>query len=64
MIELKNLTFTVPETEDGAKTRTIIDNLSFTFEKGRFYAITGPNGSGKTSLLLAIKDYLLHSRHT
>ncbi|NJL59193.1 MAG: ATP-binding cassette domain-containing protein [Desulfobacteraceae bacterium] len=47
---MENLTFTVPETEDGAKPRTIIDNLSFNFEKGRFYAITGPNGSGKTTL--------------
>jgi len=50
MIELKNITFTVPETEDGSAQLTIIDNLSFTFEKGRFYAITGPNGSGKTTL--------------
>jgi Fe-S cluster assembly ATP-binding protein len=50
MIELKNITFTVAETEDGSAKRTIIDNLSFTFEKGRFYAITGPNGSGKTTL--------------
>jgi Fe-S cluster assembly ATP-binding protein len=50
MIELKNITFTVPETEDGSAQRTIINNLSFTFENGRFYVITGPNGSGKTSL--------------
>jgi len=50
MIELKNITFTVPKTEDGSTQRTIIDNLSFTFENGRFYAITGPNGSGKTTL--------------
>lgn len=50
MIELKNITFTVAESEDGSAKRTIIDNLSFTFEKGRFYAITGPNGSGKTTL--------------
>ncbi len=49
MIELKNIRFTVA-TEDGGAQRTIIDNLSFTFEKGRFYAITGPNGGGKTTL--------------
>ncbi|WP_231714494.1 ATP-binding cassette domain-containing protein [Desulfonema ishimotonii] len=30
--------------------KTIIDDLSFTFEKGKFYGITGPNGGGKTSL--------------
>ena len=30
--------------------RTIIENVTFTFENGDFYAITGPNGSGKTTI--------------
>jgi Fe-S cluster assembly ATP-binding protein len=30
--------------------RTIINGINFTFEKGKFYTITGPNGSGKTTL--------------
>ena len=30
--------------------RTIIDGVNFTFEKGKFYVVTGPNGSGKTTL--------------
>ncbi len=53
MLELKNIIFYAKDTEtkegDGNR-RAIIDNISFTFEKGRFYAITGPNGSGKTTL--------------
>jgi len=33
---------------------TIIENLSFTVEKGETMAIIGPNGAGKTTLLRAI----------
>jgi len=45
MLELKNLYFTVQESDgiSGAR-RNIIDAMNFTFEKGKFYAITGPNG--------------------
>lgn len=53
MLELKNVTFTVNETtgkNKGPVSRTIIPNLDFTFEKGKFYCVTGPNGSGKTTL--------------
>jgi Fe-S cluster assembly ATP-binding protein len=52
MLEVRNLVFMAHDAESntGAKDRAIIDNVSFTFEKGRFYAITGPNGSGKTTL--------------
>ena len=51
MLELKNLYFTVQESDgiSGAR-RNIIDGIDFTFEKGKFYVITGPNGSGKTTL--------------
>ena len=49
MLELKDLYFSVA-VENGDAQRHIIDDLSFTFEKGKFYAITGPNGSGKTTL--------------
>lgn len=31
--------------------RTIIDDFSFAFKRGRIYTIVGPSGSGKTSLL-------------
>ncbi|MBE1426900.1 Fe-S cluster assembly ATP-binding protein [Desulfomicrobium macestii] len=53
MLELKNITYRVPESDVDAQSpsgRTIIHDLSFTFEAGGFYAITGPNGSGKTTL--------------
>ena len=36
---------------DGSKKRMILEDLSFQFEKGKFYTILGPSGSGKTTLL-------------
>ncbi len=36
---------------DGNKKRMILNELSYTFEKGKFYTIFGPSGSGKTTLL-------------
>ena len=36
---------------DGGYERTILNDLSFSFEEGRFYSILGPSGSGKTTLL-------------
>ena len=50
MLELKNLYFTIPDHEKSGGIRNIIDGINYTFDDGKFYAITGPNGSGKTSL--------------
>lgn len=36
---------------DGGKKRVILNELSYTFETGKFYTILGPSGSGKTTLL-------------
>lgn len=36
---------------DGGQKRMILEDLSFQFEKGKFYTILGPSGSGKTTLL-------------
>lgn len=37
--------------QDGDSKRYIFQDLSYTFEKGKFYAILGESGSGKTTLL-------------
>lgn len=52
MIELKDLRFSAGDTDpDGnVYTKNIINGVDFTFEKKKFYAITGPNGSGKTTI--------------
>lgn len=36
---------------DGGMKRTILDGLTYSFEKGKFYTILGPSGSGKSTLL-------------
>ena len=36
---------------DGSKKRVILDCLSYSFEKGKFYTILGHSGSGKSTLL-------------
>lgn len=46
--ELKNLSYGYV---DGNKKRMILNDLSYTFEKGKLYTIFGPSGSGKTTLL-------------
>lgn len=53
MLELRDIGFSVPDSDAGAEPgfrKTIVDDITFTFEPGRFYAITGPNGSGKTTI--------------
>ena len=39
---------------DGGYERRILNDLSYTFESGKFYTILGPSGSGKTTLLSII----------
>lgn len=36
----------------------IIDNFSYEFETGKFYAVMGPSGIGKTSLINCIMDLI------
>ena len=53
MLELRNIGFSVPVSDSAAEPdsqKSIVDDITFTFEPGRFYAITGPNGSGKTTI--------------
>lgn len=48
MLELTDVTLTYP---DGDSRLTALDHVSLQVERGRFAAITGPSGSGKSSLL-------------
>ncbi len=50
MIDVKKIDYSIDGTQ-------ILDDLSFKFEKGRFYGILGPNGSGKTTFLDILSGY-------
>lgn len=51
ILETKNLFFTYP---DGDAKRIILNDVSVSFEKGKFYTILGASGSGKTTFLSLI----------
>ncbi len=51
MLKLENVTYSYI---DGGNKRTILDNINYEFEAGKFYTILGPSGSGKTTLLSII----------
>ncbi|MDU7360802.1 MAG: ABC transporter ATP-binding protein [Propionibacteriaceae bacterium] len=48
MLELTDVTLTYPDGDDRVKA---LNNVSLTVEAGTFAAVTGPSGSGKSSLL-------------
>lgn len=50
MLKIQNLTATVSE-------KQILKDISYTFEKGKTYAIMGPNGSGKSTLASAVMGH-------
>jgi Fe-S cluster assembly ATP-binding protein len=49
-LEIKNLSVNISEKE-------ILKDINLSFSKGRIYAIFGPNGVGKTTLLKAIMGF-------
>lgn len=38
--------------------KSVIHDLSATFDRGHFYGIVGPNGSGKTTLIDLLAGHL------
>ena len=52
MVEIKNYCKSI-------KSRPILNNVSYNFEYGKIYGISGHNGSGKTMLLRAIAGLLV-----
>ena len=54
-IELKNVTYTYPLTKEPA-----LKNISFSFERGKFYGIIGENAGGKTTLCNLLRGLIPH----
>lgn len=48
----------VQDLNAGYNDTMILKNINFTFQKGKFYGILGPNGSGKTTFLKVISGVL------
>lgn len=48
MLELKNVC------KGFSKEHSVLDGVSYTFDKGKVYGLMGPNGSGKTVLLKTV----------
>lgn len=46
ILTLKNISYRYAETE-----KPVLDNISYNFEAGRLYCITGASGEGKTTLI-------------
>lgn len=51
ILKLENVKFRYP---DASKNDYILDNINYSFELGKIYAIKGKSGSGKTTLLSLI----------
>lgn len=52
-IDLQNVTYTYPLAD-----KPSIEDVTFSFDKGKFYAILGANGSGKTTLCNIIRGFI------
>lgn len=57
LLEIRNLTISFPS---GKGFQTVVDNLSFTVEKGEIFGLVGESGSGKTMTALAAAGLLRH----
>ena len=53
MLELKHISYSVPNEQDGGERKEILHDVSLTIDE-RFVAITGPNGGGKSTLARVI----------
>lgn len=60
MLTMENVTLAVDG--DNGENREIIHDINLVFQPGRLYAVTGPNGGGKTSIAKVIMGIYKHSR--
>lgn len=49
ILEFQNVTY---HYQDGKSQNIILEHASYSFEKGKIYAIEGPSGSGKTTTII------------
>lgn len=59
MLKLENIWMQVP---NGGGEKEILKGINLEFSRGKLYAITGPNGGGKTSLAKVIMGIYPHSQ--
>lgn len=57
-IEAWDLFLEVPDRDNPAEMKTLLDHVSFKAMPGDMIALMGPSGAGKTTLLLALNGYL------
>ncbi len=57
-IEAWDLFLEVPDRDDKARQKVLLDHVSFKALPGDMIALMGPSGAGKTTLLLALNGYL------
>jgi ABC-type multidrug transport system ATPase subunit/pSer/pThr/pTyr-binding forkhead associated (FHA) protein len=57
-IEAWDLFLEVPDRDDTAQRKVLLDHVSFKALPGDMIALMGPSGAGKTTLLLALNGYL------
>jgi ABC-type multidrug transport system ATPase subunit/pSer/pThr/pTyr-binding forkhead associated (FHA) protein len=57
-IEAWDLVLEVPDRDDKAQMKVLLDHVSFKALPGDMIALMGPSGAGKTTLLLALNGYL------
>jgi len=60
MLKLENICMQV--SNDHGETIEILKGLNIQFEKGKVYAVTGPNGGGKTSIAKVIMGIYRHNK--
>ena len=58
MLDIRNITWSVPAQQGGGERRRILDDISLKIDEGKFVGLIGPNGAGKSSLMRCV--YRVH----